>query len=72
MFYNSPILQPLINAAGKAQQPAVLFTGKFKYTAGELFTASKHLASQLAARGMKKDDMIVIAIAPGVNFITII
>lgn len=71
MFYLSPILQPLIDAAGKEQQRTVLYAGKSKYTAKELFTASKHLASQLATLGMKKDDMIVIAIAPGVEFITI-
>jgi len=44
----------------------VLFAGKTKYTAADLLTASKHLASRLADIGMQKDDIAVIAIAPGV------
>ncbi|CAN5295870.1 class I adenylate-forming enzyme family protein [soil metagenome] len=71
MFYQSPILKTLIAAAGREPQQKVLYTGKASYTAAEILSASKHLAYRLSAIGMQKDDRIVIAIAPGIEFITI-
>lgn len=70
MFYRSSILEPLILAAGKEPQQRVLYTGKRSFTAKELLIKAKHLASQLAKQGMQRDDMTVIAISPGVDFIT--
>jgi acyl-CoA synthetase (AMP-forming)/AMP-acid ligase II len=71
MFYESPILQPLIEAARNEPQQPVLFTQNSSYTASEILTASKHLAFKLSQKGLKKDDMIVIAIPPGIDFIAI-
>jgi acyl-CoA synthetase (AMP-forming)/AMP-acid ligase II len=71
MFYQSPILQPLIEAAGKEAQHSVLYSGKSSYSALDILTASKHLAFQLSQGGLKKNDMIVIAIPSGIDFIAI-
>lgn len=71
MFYHSSLLEPLLSAAALSPQIPVLYTGKFSYTAIDLLKKSKQLAFQLYKEGMRKDNMIVIAIAPGVDFITI-
>ncbi len=71
MLYLSPIIQTLIEAAKAEPQRPVLYTGKSSFTPRDILSAGKQLALQLSASGVKKNDMIVIAIPAGIDFIAL-
>ena len=71
MLYNSPILEPLLKLAQPDEQKPILFNGRETLTTRELLNGSRQLGQQLLRLGMQKDDIVIIAVAPGADFIKI-
>jgi acyl-CoA synthetase (AMP-forming)/AMP-acid ligase II len=71
MLYHSPILEPLIRLAQPDEQTPILFNGGETLTPRQLLTGSLQLGQQLLNLGMQKDDTVIIAVAPGADFIKV-
>ncbi|KAA5545002.1 class I adenylate-forming enzyme family protein [Adhaeribacter rhizoryzae] len=71
MLYNSPILEPLIKLAQPETQQAILCNGQETLTPRQLLTESMHLGQQLLKLGLQKDDIVIIAVAPGADFLKV-
>lgn len=71
MLYHSPILEPLLKLARPDEQRPILVKGRETLTPQQLLTGSLHLGQQLLNLGLKKDDTVIIAVAPGADFLLV-
>jgi acyl-CoA synthetase (AMP-forming)/AMP-acid ligase II len=71
MLYTSPLLTPLIRSAQKEPQIPLLYHNHHSLTPRDLYQKSQVLAQALSQLGLRKNDRVIVAVAPSIEFLQI-